>query len=341
MSSLHQEQLIIAFKQLGKLLSSPNQELEAIVYAAGHANAWFTPEEVDKALSALGDMLNENDLHIWFEQVKTTPHPKTVGLILAGNIPLVGFHDVMCVLATGNIAQIKLSSSDDKLLPYLLKQLCAIEPALTSHIVYVEQLKNFDAVIATGSNNTSRYFEYYFGKVPHIIRKNRNSVAILTGNETEEAIALLGHDILDYFGMGCRSISKIFIPKNYDIKKLFEPLERFKNIIHHFKYNNNYDYNKSIYLVNQQAHYDNGFLLVKEDEGLSSPLAVLYYETYHTIDEVIEKLKQQRDQIQCIVGDVASKELPILNFGQSQHPKLWDYADNVNTIDFLQKLQKK
>lgn len=341
MSSLRKEQLISAFKHLGKYLSEPDEAFKSVIYSVGNANAWFTEEEVNKSVKALAEMLNEVDLEKWFDGIEVATAPKKVGLILAGNIPLVGFHDVMCVLATGNIAQIKLSSSDNKLLPFLLDQLCEILPELKKQIIYTEQLKDFDAVIATGSNNTSRYFEYYFGKVPNIIRKNRNSVAILTGDESKEEIEQLGHDILDYFGMGCRSISKIFIPKNYEIKNFFEPLEHFQGIINHFKYNNNYDYNKSIYLVNQQTHYDNGFLLLKEDEGLSSPLAVLYYETYENVDDVVEKLKQQQEQIQCIVGNLSDKDLQVLQFGQSQHPKLWDYADNVDTVKFLRDLGNK
>lgn len=338
MSSLRKEQLIPAFKQLGLYLQQPDEALIAMLNAASNANTWFTATEVNRAVKAIAEMLDEQDLAQWFETVEVAKIPKTVGLILAGNIPLVGFHDVMCVLATGNIAQIKLSSSDNKLLPFLLDRLCDILPELKNHIVYAEQLKNFDAVIATGSNNTSRYFDYYFGKAPNIIRRNRNSVAIITGKESKAEIAQLGHDILDYFGMGCRSISKIFIPKDYDIKYFFEPLEPFQDIINHFKYNNNYDYNKSIYLVNLQTHYDNGFLLLKEDEGLSSPLAVLYYETYEDINEVAEKLTQQEEQIQCIVSNTALQNLQVLPFGQSQHPKLWDYADNVNTVAFLNGL---
>ncbi len=335
MSSIRKEQLIFALKQLGNFLSQPNQALSSAIFSAKNANAWFTEEEVNRSIKALAEMLNDADLERWFEHIEVTATPKKVGLILAGNIPLVGFHDVMCVLATGNIAQIKLSSSDNKLLPFVLNQLCETLPELKTHIIYAEQLKGFDAVIATGSNNTSRYFEYYFGKVPHIIRRNRNSVAVLIGDETPAEIAALGHDILDYFGMGCRSVSKIFIPKGYEIKNFFEPIEQYQDIINHFKYNNNYDYNKSIYLVNQQKHYDNGFLLLKEDEGLSSPLAVLYYETYENVNEVIERLKKQHEQIQCVVSNILCEDLHTLPFGQSQHPKLWDYADNVDTIAFL------
>ena len=339
MSSVHQEQLILAFKQLGEFMHNPDDAFREVMATAAHHNAWFTKKEVGSSLQSLAHMLNEDELREWFKDIEITEKPKRIGLILAGNIPLVGFHDIICVLASGNTALIKLSSSDDKLLPALLKQLCVFAPQLADQLIYAERLKGFEAVIATGSNNTSRYFEYYFGKVPNIIRKSRNSLAILTGNESEEDIKQLGHDILDYFGMGCRSISKIFIPEGYDIKKFFKPIESFSGIIDHFKYNNNYDYNKSIFLINQDIHYDNGFLLLKKDETLSSPLAVLYYETYTNLDQVASKILAEDAQIQCVVGKVAIKiNQPLIAFGQSQHPKLWDYADKVNTIDFLNAL---
>ncbi|WP_199118496.1 acyl-CoA reductase [Pedobacter sp. ASV28] len=339
MSSLHKEHLISAFKQLGEFMANPNEAFKTVVKSANHHNAWFTEEEVNKSLLALSNMLNEADLKQWFSTIEISKSPKKIGLILAGNIPLVGFHDVLCVLATGNIAQIKLSSSDDKLLPALLQQLVIYEPLLLPHIIYAERLKDFDAVIATGSNNTSRYFEYYFGKVPNIIRKNRNSIGILTGQESALEIEALGHDLFDYFGMGCRSVSKLYIPQGYDIRQFFEPLEKFQPIINHFKYNNNYDYNKSIYLVNLQPHFDNGFMLLKEEESFSSPLAVLYYETYTDLAHLAKKLNDKIDDIQCIVAktDLNLKKA-ILGFGESQNPKLWDYADEVNTIYFLNNL---
>ncbi|RYG17117.1 MAG: acyl-CoA reductase, partial [Chitinophagaceae bacterium] len=273
MSSLTPTKLINALKIVGELLIKPNHDLIAIIESAQHYNAWFTPEEVKKSLLSFGEMLNEQDLTRWFGDINMTNSPKKIGLILAGNIPLVGFHDVICVLATGNIAMVKMSSSDNKLLPAIVKQLTHIEPSIANHIEYVERLKDFDAIIATGSNNSSRYFDYYFGKVPNIIRKNRNSIAVLNGDETITELENLGHDIFDYFGLGCRNVSKIYVPKGYEIKNFFEPLEKYQAIINHFKYNNNYDYNKSIYLVNAVKHYDNGFLLVKEDTSLTSPLA--------------------------------------------------------------------
>ncbi|MGF1923790.1 MAG: acyl-CoA reductase [Bacteroidia bacterium] len=337
MSSLNPISLISALKTLGKLLRNPGHEFSAIVDSAQHHNAWFTPDEVRKSMNSLGMMLDEAELDQWFSAITMTDVPKKIGLILAGNIPLVGFHDVLCVLSTGNIALIKMSSSDNKLLPAVLDQLVMIEPAIGPHISYVERLKDFDAIIATGSTNSSRYFDYYFGKVPNIIRKNRNSVAVLGGDETTEQIEKLGHDIFDYFGLGCRNVSKIFIPSGYDIKKFFEPLEKYQPIINHFKYNNNYDYNKSIYLVNSVKHLDNGFLLLKEDKTFTSPLAVLFYEEYNSLKEVEFLLEKERENIQCVVSKLDLEvQKSIITFGQGQNPKLWDYADDVNTIEFLE-----
>ena len=341
MSSLTPKKLITALKTLGELMANPSHELETIIEIAQHHNAWFTPDEVKKSLYSLGKMLNENELDHWFSTITMIKIPKKVGLILAGNIPMVGFHDVICVLATGNIALIKMSSSDDKLLPAVIKQLIIIEPSIADHIEYIDRLKDFDAIIATGSNNSSRYFDYYFGKVPNVIRKNRNSVAILSGNETPTEIENLGHDIFDYFGLGCRNVSKIFVPKDYEIKNFFEPLEKYQPIINHFKYNNNYDYNKSIYLVNAVKHLDNGFLLVKEDISFTSPLAVLFYEEYDSLTEIEKLIEKENDHIQCVVSVMnLNLKKDIIGFGNSQHPKLWDYADDVNTIAFLERIER-
>jgi hypothetical protein len=339
MPFLNAEKNIIAFNKLSTFMAEPDEQFRSVLEESSNYNAWFSPEEVKRSVASLSNMLNNNDLHKWFESIEITQNPRKVGLILAGNIPLVGFHDVISVLATGHIALIKLSSADNKLLPFLLNKLVEFEPAFAEHFEYTDRLKDFDAIIATGSNNSSRYFDYYFGKVPNIIRKNRNSVAVLTGNEDFEALRRLGHDIFDYFGLGCRNVSKIFIPEDYDIKHFFEPLEEFQPIINHFKYNNNYDYNKSIFLVNSVPHFDNGFLLLREETSLSSPLAVMYYEKYKDLAEVKERLTAQKDNIQCVVSEaVLDLEQPSLGFGQSQSPRLWDYADNVDTIAFLKGL---
>jgi hypothetical protein len=337
MSALTQEKVIIAFNKLGKLLTNPTDILGNAFYSAESTNAWFTSDNIKKSILSFAEMLNEADLAIWFKSVKFSTSHKKVGLILAGNIPLVGLHDVLSVLATGNIALIKLSSADDKLIKAVIAELIKIEPAFEDKIKYVERLKDFDAVIATGSNNSSRYFDYYFSKVPNIIRKNRNSVAVLDGSESFEDIQNLGADIFDYFGLGCRNVSKIYFPKGYDIANFYEGVESFQPIINHFKYNNNYDYNKSIYLVNAAKHFDNGFLLLKEDESLTSPLAVLFYEEYEQLQALEDKLKNQSENIQCVISK-SPLSLNTFGFGQSQHPKLWDYADNVNTIEFLNGL---
>lgn len=329
------------FSTLGTQLCSPDDELSAIICDEYHYNAWFTPENTELAVKSIGGMLSKENLLKWLNQYPqlNAGGGKKVGLILAGNIPLVGFHDVLCVLASGNHALIKSSSQDARLIKQVLKRLVAIEPAFEEQFTFVERLENFDAVIATGSNNTSRYFEYYFGKVPNIIRKNRNSMAVLKGNETSEQLYQLGHDIFDYFGLGCRNVSKLFVPKGCDFTSFFEAIEAYHNIIHQHKYNNNYDYNKSIYLVNRDAHLDNGFLLLKEDKGLTSPLAVLFFEYYEDITSMLATLTQESQNIQCIVSDMdLDANNQVVTFGQSQHPALWDYADGVDTMDFLTKL---
>jgi hypothetical protein len=337
---LTKEQRKNAFEALGKHLLSPDAHLSQLINDAGLSNPWFTSEYTQKAISAIAKMLNKSDLEQWLDIENGSPVlSKKVGLVLAGNIPMVGFHDILSVLATGHIALIKLSSQDQKLIPLVLNKLSEIEPGFNDQIKFVERLEGFDAVIATGSNNSARYFEHYFGKVPHIIRKNRNSAAILSGKETQENLHILGQDIFEYFGLGCRNVSKLYVPENYDFIPFFEAIESYKPVIDHHKYSNNYDYNKSIYLLNRDEHLDNGFLLLKRDERLASPLAVLYFEEYKDLSDLANKITPLQKQIQCVVSDI-----PIdivnqkVNFGQSQSPKLWDYADGVNTINFLLSL---
>ncbi|MGI4727285.1 MAG: hypothetical protein ACRYGB_01840 [Janthinobacterium lividum] len=340
MSELIKINLAETLSALGEKLLNPSQELLQLIDNERQFNAWFTSENVLQAVQAIGKMLNAKNLEQWLpKNADTVFTGKKIGLVLAGNIPLVGFHDVLCVLASGHFAMIKASANDSRLISYILKQLVLLEPEFGNRYEFTERLAGFDAVMATGSNNTSRYFEYYFGKVPNIIRKNRNSLAVLSGEESEEDLQKLGHDIFDYFGLGCRSISKILVPKGYDFGQLFRAIEPFQPIINHHKYNNNYDYNKSIYLVNQNTHFDNGFLLLKQDEKIASPLAVVFYDFYADLEEVNLKLNQQKEAIQCIVSQLQLTEnLQVVSFGESQHPKLWDYADGVNTMDFLQSI---
>lgn len=347
MTTIFTPQIRTAFTRLGQYLLSYDNDLEHLVNAAKHYNAWFTPEQTKKAVRAIGSMLNETDIDTWLgneeaefgkrDDKALRSEQKTVGLVLAGNIPLVGFHDILCVLAAGHTALIKLSSQDKHLTPHILSKLVEMEPSFGRQIRYTERLENFDAVIATGSNNTSRYFEYYFKNVPHIIRKNRNSVAILTGDESAEELRCLGNDIFDYYGLGCRNVSKLYVPQGYDFTFFFEAIESFKEVINHHKYNNNYDYNKSIFLVNLEHHLDNGFLLLKKaPDSLSSPLATLYYDEYQDLASLEKTIESKTDEIQCITGNVDLK-LPVqqVGFGCSQNPRLWDYADNINTIQFL------
>jgi hypothetical protein len=328
----------MAFLQLGHILQNPDEQLSSLISSAKQYNAWFTPQSTAMAIKAISEMLNETDLDQWIDTNTDEPvKMNAIGLILAGNIPLVGFHDILCVLASGNKALIKLSSQDKQLIPYILSKLSEIEPLFTEQFEFIERLKDFDAVIATGSNNTSRYFEYYFSKVPHIIRKNRNSIAFLNGNENREELKSLGHDIFDYFGLGCRNVSKIYVPKGYNFNTFFESIEEFKSVADHHKYNNNYDYNKSIFLVNMDKHLDNGFLLLKEDKRMASPLAVVYYEEYESIQEAEIELLANEDGIQCIISR-SDLSMNVLPFGQSQRPGLWDYADGVDTMAFLRGL---
>jgi len=338
MSKYNKTELIKIFSQLGEQLLNPDEQLRAIIGTEKNHNAWFTPENVSEAVTAIGNMLNEADLTQWLGNynIDNNKPAKKIGLILARNIPLVGFHDVLCVLITGNTALIKASSQDARLIKYVLKLLTDIEPSFANRFQFVERLESFDAIIATGSNNTSRYFDYYFGKVPNIIRKNRNSIALLAGNETAEQLSQLGHDIFDYFGLGCRNVSKLLVPKGYNFNFFFESIESFHPIIHHNKYNNNYGYNKSIYLVGNQQHLDNNFLLLMENESMSSPLAVLFYETYDDLATAEKLLQDQTDNIQCVVSTAPLNiENQVVDFGQTQQPALWDYADNVDTVAFL------
>ena len=340
MSKFNNSYLIQIITQLGRQLAQPDETLRQLIDTESNYNGWFTPKSVQQAVDAIAQSLTGANLEQWLSAYSFPDHePKKVGLILAGNIPLVGFHDVLCVIISGNIALIKASSQDARLIKYVLKLLTDIEPEIAGRYQFIERLEGFDAIIATGSNNTSRYFEYYFGKVPNIIRKNRNSVALLTGSETTEQLHLLGKDIFDYYGLGCRNVSKLLVPAGYNFVPFFEAIESYYEIGNHHKYHNNYDYNKSIYLVNGDKHLDNGFLLVKQDDRMVSPLAVLFYEEYENLAAAEDFLSRQSENIQCIVtsaGIDAGNQ--VVDFGQSQCPALWDYADGIDTLRFLANL---
>ena len=345
---------INAFAQLGAFLSQFNRKqitqkqeiphndiffegFKHQIKLAQEHNGWFTQENVLFAIEGWAQQLTTEKLEQWLSVYEGAFAKAKLGqriaIIMAGNIPLVGFHDFLSVLISGHKAIIKSSSNDKHLLPFLAKYLEYVAPEFKESIVFTEQkLENFDAVIATGSNNTARYFEYYFGKKPHIIRKNRNSVAILTGNETKEELIAFGEDVFRYYGLGCRNVSKIFVPKGYNFDKLFEALYPWHSIIDKAKYANNYDYNKAVYLMSLFDILENGFLMLKEDANYASPIATLFYEFYNDKSELDQKLSVEADKIQCIVG---SNKIP---FGHTQKPNLSDYADGIDTISFLTSL---
>ena len=319
------------FVQLGKKINSlTKEEIAEFSLRARNENGWFTPDSVQHAFDGLSYILSQDKLEEWVSKYKLEIGvPKIVGIIMAGNIPMVGFHDLLSVLISGHFAAIKTSSQDSFLIKLLINWIIEIEPAFKKNISIRERLTEIDAVIATGSDNTSRYFEYYFKGIPNLIRKNRTSVAILNGKETGDELKSLGKDVFWYYGLGCRNVSKVFIPNNYDPIHLLNHFNEFDFVSNNHKYQNNYDYYKSIYLINKRTHLDTGFLLWIETTELVSPLAVVYAEAYRDQRDLATKLKKNEEKIQCIVG---KGHVP---FGKAQLPELDDYADNVDTLSFL------
>ncbi|PKP25712.1 MAG: acyl-CoA reductase [Bacteroidetes bacterium HGW-Bacteroidetes-2] len=311
--------------------------LETIMVAEHH-NAWFTNENIRFALKSWAEALQENSLICWLQAYNLEGiQQKRVAIIMAGNIPLVGFHDFISVLLCGHQVLVKQSSKDKQLLPYLAKYLEKVEPKFIGKIHFTEErLENFDAIIATGSNNTARYFDYYFSKYPHIIRKNRNSVAVLTGKETPEQLKGLAEDIFRYYGLGCRNVSKLFVPEGYNFDAFFNAIFPWNFLVNKQKYANNYDYNKAVYLMSLFPLLDNGFLMLKEDSAYSSPIATVFYEYYTSFENLKPKIQQETANIQCVVasGFMDSE----VAFGKTQYPNLWDYADNTDTVSFLLKI---
>lgn len=315
------------------------EDMVSLLQRAQSHNGWFSQDNIQFANKSWSLALQEENVSNWLKAYAIEERPaKTIALIMAGNVPLVGFHDFLSVLITGNKALVKLSSNDSLLLPFIANYIKAIEPEFGDYIEFTEEkLTHFDAVIATGSNNTARYFDYYFGKYPNIIRKNRNSVAVLSGNESQEDLEGLANDIFQYFGLGCRNVSKIYTPEDYNFDAFFNAMFTWKHVINDHKYINNYDYNKAVYLMSTDKErgklLDNEYLLVKEDSKLSSPIAVLFQETYTSLEELKTQLKNKEEAIQCIVSQTGiDKEI---DFGLAQSPQLWDYADEVDTISFL------
>ena len=300
-------------------------------------NSWFTKENILFSLESWSKALTIENITKWTALMPQNKSSKKVAIIMAGNIPLVGFHDFLSVLISGHSVLVKQSSNDKHLLSFLAKYLEYVEPSFKGNIEFTEKrLTNFEAVIATGSTNTARYFEHYFKDKPSIIRKSRNSIAILTGNETEDQLTELSNDVFQYFGLGCRNVSKLFVPKDYNFDAFFMGMYNKQEIINNAKYANNYDYNKAIYLMSEFDILENGFLMIKEDKSHASPIASIFYEYYDTIDTLKATILEDSEKIQCIVSEGFSESE--VAFGQTQKPQLWDYADGVNTLEFLSKI---
>lgn len=310
-------------------------ELVELTYRVHIYNGWFTPVAVKEAFLGIAAWLTEEKLQQWVEKYNLNEgKPKRVALIMAGNIPLVGFHDFLAVFLSGHKAIVKLSSDDKHLFPALLSILKLFNQEIVDWVEIKEQkLEHFDAVIATGSDNSATYFHSYFGRYPNIIRKNRTSIAVLTGEETKAELTELGKDVFNYFGLGCRNVSQIVMPKDFDLDRVFEAFYPFNPIVNHNKYANNYDYNRAVYLMNLEEILDNGFLLLKEDQKLNSPLGMLHYWRYENKGEVDQFIAAHEDRIQAVIG---TNYIP---FGKSQSPQLEDYADGVDTLAFLSGLK--
>lgn len=346
------DKMTSVFVELGKQLSSYQegnmhderirQILDEAIAKSQQQNPWFGQDSQRIALRAISSMLQEVSLTNWLKAYpglnEPLSHQKTIALILAGNIPLVGFHDYLCVMFSGHKALIKLSSDDLVLLPAIHQLVCAIYDGFESRISFTSTvMKGFDAVIATGSNNSARYFEAYFSKYPHIIRRNRNAVALLHGKESNDQIDCLGQDVFTYYGLGCRNVTKLYVPENYNFIPLLNRWESWGMLRNHSRFFNNYEYHKAVYLVNLVPHLDTGFLLLSRNASIASPVAVIYYDYYTSTKVLKEEVLHRSEEIQCVVGDTAVFPF-CLPFGSAQTPGLTDYADGVDTMKFLEEL---
>jgi hypothetical protein len=335
------EQRIALLDRLGRHLESEDEYLQAVMHRSEYHNPWFTRANQERAVQAIArHFLKKEALETWASRYPLPPQATgtTVGIVMAGNIPLVGFHDWLCVFMAGHRAQVKLSEKDAYLFPYLLKLLKSWEPFMGEQADVVERLKGYDAVIATGSDNSARYFEAYFGKHPHIIRRNRNGVAVLSGKETREELLALGDDVFSFFGLGCRNVSKLYVPEGYDFDSLLEALHEYRQIVLNEKYRHNFDYNYALYMMNKVAFKANGCVLIKEDPSPASRIACLHYESYDTLEAVERDLLARQEQIQCVMAQPGLLSHPSLPFGAAQQPSLGDYADGVDTMVFLCEL---
>lgn len=330
------QQRIGLLEKLGKYILSDNAEWELVKERSYHQNKWFIPEFINLALKNIAcEFLQKDKLIGLASQYKIpeyNPSPKNIGVIMAGNIPLVGFHDFLCVFITGNKQSIKPSSKDDLLIRHLIERMIEWDSEVAILVRFSEMLKACDAYIATGSNNSARYFEQYFGKYPHIIRRNRTSVAILSGDESMQDLEKLADDVYHYFGLGCRNVTKVYVPRGYDFVPLLEAFKKYNWLADHSKYKNNYDYQLTVLILNKEYYMSNDSILLQEKPDIFSPISQLNYEFYDDLNGLNRRLEEQED-IQCVVG---KGRLP---FGDGQKPGLTDFADGVDTLKFLLDLQ--
>ena len=335
-----QEDFLRSLLPLKQYLKSDDPELTKIIDQAYALNRWFIPEFTRQAIDAIADeFLDEIKVREWLKAYTISDHgQKRVAIIMAGNVPLVGFHDLICVLASGHHAIVKLSDKDSLLTEFITSEWTRMEPSLSSRISFTDRLDQFDAVIATGSNNSSRYFEYYFKNHPHILRRNRNGVAVLNGHETNDDLRKLSKDIFLYFGLGCRSVSKVFVPEGYDFSEWNLVTADWKYLSDHNKYRNNLDYNYAIYIINQVPHIQLGHLILKEDEAIGSRIGCVHFAYYQDQGNLISELEAKRNEIQCLISNDPIDSWEHVRPGQSQYPALNQYADGVDTMHFLTTL---
>lgn len=338
---MNHAQLCSSLARLGNaFMEADNGNLALAKRRASAENHWFDEKSVDFALSAWKELLTEQNLQEWVQKGGLSafvPEPKNIGIVMAGNVPLVGLHDLLCVLLSGHRARIKLSSDDSALMTFVIQELSRYSPWLEERLILVERLTDIDAIIATGSNNTSRYFEYYFRNIPHLLRKNRNSLAILTGSETEEDLFEIGKDVFTYYGLGCRNITQLLLPEGSSPTPFYDAIADHFEVLNHNKYANNYTYHRALFLLNQQKHLDNNFLLLKEDPTLYSPVGCLNYSYYKDEKDLEAYVRDHEEHIQVIVSK-GSYSFHSVMPGQSQKPALDDYADGVNTLQFCVNL---
>ena len=341
---------LIAFSELGTLFKEnvdkkenkkfPEWDtvLEKTLIESHSYNSWFTIDNLKLSLKNWSNSLQENIISDWLSKYNIEDKSsKKIAIIMAGNIPAVGFHDLLCSLLLNFDCIVKLSSEDRLLIPFIVKFLESRNEKLKNKVTFEsEKLKDFDGVIATGNNNSHRYFDYYFSKYPNLLRKTRHSIAVLDGKESDNDLSELSNDIFNYFGLGCRSVSKVFIPYGYDLDLLFNAFFRHKEVVNHNKYVNNFDYNKAVYLMSKEKFIENGFIILKEESKLGSPIGCLFYEFYNDEKEITKLINNNSDSIQCVVSNINFNTN--IKFGQTQCPNISDYADNNDTIKFLLKI---